>query len=360
MIALDVDLSSLVAGLAGPSCERRSQNRPKTGLRASAIERRCTGHNGMHIAPKAIAVRPRFSLDETLSLGMSRWFRFHVEPRCKPTTQRSYRYCVETLISLVGDLVVDEIDQATVLAALDQVRTVSRPTHWTAWAAMFNWLGRYDLTRGVRRHKSRFRRTAFSAEDLPHWIAALGMATQHQWMRRACIDVLLLLTLTGMRKGEGISLRWQDCDLGSGLVDLPDSKTGPRRVWLGRIGASIIASQPKRTEYVFASRCKSSALPHITPQAVNNGMRKALRRYTAATGYRWPDGICPHALRHTFASHAKAAGVSSENVRQLCGWSSDWMADRYSHLVEGVRTDIDKIQGRLVAGLRMQMAMAAS
>ena len=89
-------------------------------------------------------------------------------------------------------------------------------------------------------------------------------------------------------------------------------------------------------------------------------MRKALRRYAEKTGYRFPEGICPHALRHTFASHAKAAGVSSENVRQLCGWSSDWMADRYSHLVDGVRTDIDKIQGRLVAGLRIQMAMATS
>lgn len=360
MIARDVDLSSRASALAGPSCERRSQTRPKTGLRASAIARADLAHDGMLSAPKAIAVRPRFAIDETLSIGMSRWFRFHVEPRCKETTQRSYRHCIGTLISLVGDAVVDDLEQPTVLEALDKVRVVSRSTHWAAWSSMFNWLGRYDLTRGVRRYKSRFRRAAFSSEDLPHWIAALGMATQHRWMRRQCIDVLLVLTLTGMRKGEAISLRWQDCDLGSGIVELPDSKTGPRRVWLGRIGASIVSSQPRRTEYVFASRMKGASLPHITPQAVNNGMRKALRRYTEKTGYRFPEGICPHALRHTFASHAKAEGVSSENVRQLCGWSSDWMADRYSHLVDGVRTDIDKIQGRLVAGLRIQMAMATS
>lgn len=356
--------------------ERESAMRPVSGspnalprcgvsARVSASARADAPQGAMHTpAPvtKAIAVRPRFEMEERLSLGYSRWLRHHVEQRCKPNTQRSYRDALAKLEQLIGDRVVDDITQDEVLAAIEQIKACSRATYWTAWAACFNWLGRYDITRGVKRWKSRYRKAVLSTDDLPHWLAALGMAIDRGWIRHQCLDVLLLLTLTSMRKGEVLGLRWEYCDLGNEVLALPEelSKTGERSVFLGKLGASLIAGQPRRTEYVFASRMKGASLPHLTPQAVNNGMRKVLVRYAEETGYRFPPKLVPHSLRHTFASHAAASGVSSEHIRMMGGWSSEWMRQRYSHLLTDVKADVDRVQGRLVAGLRVQMNIATT
>lgn len=350
---MEADTTALVRELWG-------QNAPQN-VGPVCASARADLAQGRMFAPtsKVIALRPRSEVAETISIGVESWLRNHVDLRCKPATRTSYRYALAKLIEQTGDKLVDDLTQIDVLAALHRLPDASHSTYWCAWSACLRWLGRYDITKGVKRPQSRRRTSIFRTEDMPHWLAGLGMAVEHTWIRRQVLDVLLTLTLTSMRKCEPLGLRWSDCDLGSGVITV-NGKTGERTVFVGRIGASILACQPKRTEYVFASRMRGAKLPHLTPQAVNNGMRKVLTRYAARTGYRFPDKLCPHSLRHTFASHAAAAGVPSETIRMLGGWSSEWMRQRYSHLLTEVHADVDKVQSCLVAGLHLQMHVATS
>lgn len=44
------------------------------------------------------------------------------------------------------------------------------------------------------------------------------------------------------------------------------------------------------------------------------------------------EGLTPHVLRHTFASHLAQHGASLHEIARLLGQSSVWVTERYSHL----------------------------
>ena len=66
---------------------------------------------------------------------------------------------------------------------------------------------------------------------------------------------LRFLLYTGARKSEALRLRWEDVH-GDRAV-LPDSKTGPRTIWLASPARAVLAALPRRDDcpWVFASRC---------------------------------------------------------------------------------------------------------
>ena len=65
-------------------------------------------------------------------------------------------------------------------------------------------------------------------------------------------DIIRLLLYTGCRRSEIQNLRWKE--VGDGLLDLSDSKTGPRHVFLNRAARTIIDRQPRSgSPYVFPS-----------------------------------------------------------------------------------------------------------
>ena len=57
------------------------------------------------------------------------------------------------------------------------------------------------------------------------------------------MEIIRLLLLTGCRKGEITSLRWSQID--GDTIHLPDSKTGPRTVFLNAPAQAILTRQPR-------------------------------------------------------------------------------------------------------------------
>ena len=72
-----------------------------------------------------------------------------------------------------------------------------------------------------------------------------GHRDKHPWP----VTALRLLTLTGARLSEVLNLRWDEiATLSSedgGATCVPDTKTGPRTVWIGPEAAKLVAALPK-------------------------------------------------------------------------------------------------------------------
>ena len=137
--------------------------------------------------------------------------------------------------------------------------------------------------------------------------------------QRHQIDVIRLLLLTGCRKNEIIRLRHDEV-VGNQLR-LPDSKTGPRTVFLNAGARSILEKRLKRNrEYLFPS-----------PKDVGRPISDRLTLWYAIRKETGLDDVRLHDLRHTFASHAVMQGTPLPVVARLLGHSQTTMTLRYAH-----------------------------
>ena len=135
-------------------------------------------------------------------------------------------------------------------------------------------------------------------------------------------DMIRLLLLTGCRKGEIVRLRWRDFD--GDVLNLADSKTGPRKVLLNAAARRILENQPRsESPYVFPSPSNPAR-----PCSDNLPLWYRVRRQAGIEDARL------HDLRHTFASQAVLRGVSLPVVARLLGHRQVRMTLRYAHVAD--------------------------
>lgn len=134
--------------------------------------------------------------------------------------------------------------------------------------------------------------------------------------------IVIIALNTGMRKGEILSLKWQDIDYNRGIIYVRDTKNGEKKeLPMNELVKQALIRQPKHKDssYVFCNRngqpfgdIKKSFLAAIQKSAIIN--------------FRF------HDLRHSFASSLAMRGVDLNTIRELMGHKSMRMTLRYSHL----------------------------
>jgi integrase len=127
---------------------------------------------------------------------------------------------------------------------------------------------------------------------------------------------------TGMRKGEMLSLKWENVDMDRGIIYLLDTKNGEQReVLMNEVVKNTFAqlSRDRKTPYVFT---KENGTPYTDIQKF---FRTALKK-SGIMCFRF------HDLRHTFASHLVMLGVDIKTVQELLGHKTIEMTLRYAHL----------------------------
>ena len=85
----------------------------------------------------------------------------------------------------------------------------------------------------------------------------LGLAllkARHEKVWQSAIAATWLIILRGWRRGEVLGLRWSDVDLPRRTARLADTKTGASLRPLSELACSMIQSQPRIGDIVFASR----------------------------------------------------------------------------------------------------------
>ncbi len=133
-------------------------------------------------------------------------------------------------------------------------------------------------------------------------------------------DIIRLLLLTGCRKSEIVTLRWQDVD--GDALNLVDAKTGPRQVLLNAPARAILERQPRSgSAFVFPS-----SLNPDRPLCSDLPLWYSVRKEAGIEDVRL------HDLRHTFASHAVLQGIPLPVVSRLLGHKRPSMTLRYAHV----------------------------
>ena len=165
------------------------------------------------------------------------------------------------------------------------------------------------------------KRTRFlSAEEIERLHRVLDRLVAERPSRRQQADIVRLLLLTGCRMGEILELQWSEVD--RDVLNLADTKTGPRRVWLSETAQAILARQPRAANpYVFPS-----------PRNPDKPLSDTLRLWRRARKEAGLDDVRLHDLRHTVASQAVAQGVPLSTVARMLGHADPRMTLRYAHV----------------------------
>ncbi len=158
--------------------------------------------------------------------------------------------------------------------------------------------------------------------------------------------ILLVAVQTGMRKGELLSLTWEDLDFGQNRIHVRESKNGrSRKIPMSpevRETLLVLQNLQWHPERVFARRDGRAVDCYKTAW------------YAALDRAKFKKGdVRFHDVRHTFATHAAQAGAPPEVLKELLGHSTLAMVLRYAHMtddrmekaVEGAagRLSLDKI-----------------
>lgn len=144
--------------------------------------------------------------------------------------------------------------------------------------------------------------------------------------------LLELLYATGLRVGELVSLDWEDLDLGAQVVRVLGKGGKERMVPFGREAAKALRAWWKEWHGVCAPTLEEEPvfLGKRGARLSDRIVRRLIDHHAAAAGV--PQGVHPHTLRHTFATHLLEAGADLRAIQELLGHSSLATTQRYTHV----------------------------
>ena len=165
------------------------------------------------------------------------------------------------------------------------------------------------------------------------------------------IAAFRLLMLTGCRRNEILTLRWEDVDLEAGELRLRDAKTGARLVALSPAARKVLVALPRLPDnpWVITGSRAGGRLANLNAQWVVVRRRAGL------------EDVRIHDLRHSFASRALALGESLTMIGKLLGHRQVQTTARYAHLArESVKTSAARVAESIAADIEKPRTASAA
>ncbi|MYD22551.1 MAG: tyrosine-type recombinase/integrase [Holophagales bacterium] len=249
--------------------------------------------------------------------------------RWKPATRRAHADGIRRhLMPIFGERRVNAVSARDVRNWFDDLSAARSGSANRALAVLSSMM-KHAETLGLRREDSnpckglRRRKTRFEAHYLSdHDFTALGRALDGaEADHPVTVAALRFLLYTGARKSEALRLKWEHIH-GNRAV-LPDSKTGPRTIWLASPARAVLAARPRCVDcpWVFASSCGEPANVDREWHAIRE--RAGLPKLRI------------HDLRHSHAAVAVGGGEGLRVVAGLLGHADIKTTFGYAHLAEG-------------------------
>jgi integrase len=194
------------------------------------------------------------------------------------------------------------------------------------------WDWRTDGTnpcRHVRKYREEKRERFLSQQELALLGSALAAAERGEVtsVRGApvspyAVAAIRLLIFTGARRGEILGLRWEHVNFEAGRLELPDSKTGAKFIYLPPAALQLLQKLPRveGNPHVIVGGKPGAALVNLREPWV------AIRQAADLGDLRI------HDLRHSFASVGATGGMSLPIIGALLGHKETATTARYAHL----------------------------
>ena len=223
----------------GPAGSKRAVIGRHGELRADAARREAVVmidriKRGEDPVPRAPAREP------TVADLAQRYVTAHLEVNCRPGTVETFGRVVRLyIVPELGHLRFSEVDRSHVSALHYRMRDKPYQANQTVsvLGKMFQLAEAWGMTaprrnpcRSVRHYKEHRRERFLMPEEYRRLGRVLDEAAADGSVFPTAVPAIRLLLLTGCRKNEIVTLRWDDIDRTAGVLRLRDSKTGARRV----------------------------------------------------------------------------------------------------------------------------------
>jgi integrase len=276
----------------------------------------------------------------------------HLIPKGKPGSVVAFRGLLDRhILPALGRLKVAEVTRADVEALHRAMRgkDVTANRALTVISAIMVFAERCEirpagsnLVRYVQKYREQRRERFLSAEEMGQLGDALAEAERTGTQLPGTILAVRLLALSGMRRTEVLTLKWEYIDLERACIRLPDSKTGRKTVPLGAPALDLLASAPRVEGNPYVC-------PGDLPGAPLVGIDKAWARLCKRAGLV---GVRIHDLRHSWASAGAAAQLGLPVIGRVLGHSSTSTTQRYAHLADDpLRAAADRVSGDIAAAM---------
>jgi integrase len=276
-------------------------------------------------------------------------------PKKKSGTARLYTQILDGHIKpAIGRRLVTELDRNDVIRLHQRLkdspymanRCLAVLSHMMNCAE--KWGLRPDGTnpcRHVERYREQKRQRFLSAAELAELGKVLAAVERERVEWHSVVPAIRLLIFTGARVSEILTLRWEWVDLERGCLNLPDSKTGAKVIYLNAPALKVLAEikpDPKDPDnpYVIRGRVKGSCLVNLKDPWGRIRKRGEI-----------PD-VRVHDLRHSFAAVAAGAGSSLPIIGALLGHTQPQTTARYAHLAaDPVKAVNEAVGARIAAAM---------
>ena len=128
---------------------------------------------------------------------------------------------------------------------------------------------------------------------------------------------------TGLRQANVLNLKWEQIDLRRQVAWIyPDQAKAGKAIGvpLNHTAMQVLMDRPRVSDYVF-THSKGARVKSISSRVWREALEKA-----GITDFRW------HDLRHTWASWLVQQGTPLAALKEMGGWESVEMVQRYAHL----------------------------
>ena len=307
-----------------------------------------------------VPATPERDTGPTVADLADRFMRAHVAVNCKPSTAVRYGGILKNgILPALGSMPLGSVERKDVAelhhALRHQPSTANRAVdiltkmYSLAEAWGLHQSGRSPC-RSVRKYKERKRQRFLSAEEFQRLGRVLDETEARGTAWLPAIAAIRLLILTGCRRNEILSLRWDDVDRTSGELRLRETKTGGRMVPLTPEVEAVLDAIPRvpGNPWVILGKRQGKHLRNV------NDLWYRLRVEADLKDVRL------HDLRHSWASRALALGESLPMIGRLLGHTQVQTTARYAHLAQDTEmASASKVAGSIEADIMVPRAKAA-
>ncbi len=196
--------------------------------------------------------------------------------------------------------------------------------------------------RHVKRFPEKKRERFLTSAELARLGDALAAAEKSLTESVATISAIRLLILTGCRLSEVLTLKWAFVDFENARLQLPESKTGEKTVYLCAPALEVLNA-------LGSGEPDTWVLPGLRAGTHFKSLHGPWRRIRATAGL---GDVRLHDLRHSFASVGAGAGLSLPIIGRMLGHTQAATTQRYAHLAaDPVRQATEQVGATIAAAM---------